>query len=166
MQAERDEALKQLNYIAGHINGIRKMVEEDQYCVEILKQTYAVKRALDRFDELLLRGHLAACVPKGFEEGCGGSGRVGAERAVRARAPLTARRARPPFGLNGEVSDQPPTSRHNAPSAAKRPGGCGHVGRRRVPDTQGGPGWFTGPNRYVWRLGRLLSIVSLSAKMM
>jgi CsoR family transcriptional regulator, copper-sensing transcriptional repressor len=69
MQADKHEALKRLSYIEGHLKGIRKMVDEDQYCVDILKQTHAVKRALDKFDALLLRGHLAGCVPDGVREG-------------------------------------------------------------------------------------------------
>jgi CsoR family transcriptional regulator, copper-sensing transcriptional repressor len=69
MQADKHETLKRLAYIEGHLRGIRKMVEEDQYCVDILKQTHAVKRALDKFDALLLRGHLAGCVPAGVREG-------------------------------------------------------------------------------------------------
>ena len=69
MQVEKNDALKRLSYIEGHLKGIRKMVEEDQYCVDILKQTHAVKRALDKFDALLLSGHLAGCVPDGIREG-------------------------------------------------------------------------------------------------
>jgi len=69
MQADKHEALKRLAYIEGHLRGIRKMVEEDQYCVDILKQTHAVKRALDKFDALLLQGHLSGCVQEGFREG-------------------------------------------------------------------------------------------------
>jgi DNA-binding FrmR family transcriptional regulator len=69
MKAERDDALKRLAYIEGHLKGIRKMVESDQYCVDILKQTYAVKRALGKFDSLLLKGHLASCVPEGIRDG-------------------------------------------------------------------------------------------------
>jgi DNA-binding FrmR family transcriptional regulator len=69
MQADKHEALKRLAYIEGHLKGIRKMVEEDQYCVDVLKQTHAVKRALDKFDALLLVGHLAGCVPAGIREG-------------------------------------------------------------------------------------------------
>jgi DNA-binding FrmR family transcriptional regulator len=71
VQVEKNEALKRLAYIEGHLKGIHKMVESDEYCVDILKQTYAVKRALDKFDALLLRGHLAGCVPEGFREGRG-----------------------------------------------------------------------------------------------
>jgi CsoR family transcriptional regulator, copper-sensing transcriptional repressor len=69
VQADKDEALKRLSYIEGHLRGIRKMVEEDQYCVDVLKQTHAVKRALDKFDQLLLAGHLAGCVPEGIRDG-------------------------------------------------------------------------------------------------
>jgi CsoR family transcriptional regulator, copper-sensing transcriptional repressor len=69
MQAEKGEAIRRLAYIEGHLKGIRRMVEADEYCVDILKQTYAVKRALDKFDALLLRGHLAGCVPEGIREG-------------------------------------------------------------------------------------------------
>ena len=69
MKMEKQDALKRLAYIEGHLKGIRKMVEEDQYCVDILKQTHAVKRALDKLDALLLSGHLDGCVREGFREG-------------------------------------------------------------------------------------------------
>jgi len=69
MQADKADVLKRLNYIEGHLKGIRKMVEEDQYCVDILKQTYAVKRALDRLDALVVSGHLKHCVKNGILEG-------------------------------------------------------------------------------------------------
>ena len=69
MQSDKQDALKRLAYIEGHIKGIRKMVEDDQYCVDILKQTHAVKRALDKFDAVLFKGHLDGCVREGFAEG-------------------------------------------------------------------------------------------------
>jgi DNA-binding FrmR family transcriptional regulator len=69
MKADKRDALNRLAYIEGHLKGIRKMVEEDKYCVDILKQTHAVKRALDKFDAVLLRGHLDGCVREGFAEG-------------------------------------------------------------------------------------------------
>lgn len=71
MRTDKQDALNRLAYIEGHLRGIRKMVEEDQYCVDILKQTHAVKRALDKFDTVLLRGHLDGCVREGFAEGRG-----------------------------------------------------------------------------------------------
>jgi DNA-binding FrmR family transcriptional regulator len=69
VQAQKSDVLKRLAYIEGHLKGIRKMVEADQYCVDILKQTYAVKRAIDKLDGVLLSGHLNGCVKSGFQEG-------------------------------------------------------------------------------------------------
>ena len=69
MQTSKGDAIKRLNYIEGHLRGIRKMVEEDAYCVDILKQTYAVQRAIEKFEQVLLRGHLSHCVPEGIREG-------------------------------------------------------------------------------------------------
>ncbi len=69
MHAGKNDVLKRLAYIEGHLKGIRKMVEEDQYCVDILRQTYAVKRAIDKLEGVLLQGHLNGCVRDGFAEG-------------------------------------------------------------------------------------------------
>jgi DNA-binding FrmR family transcriptional regulator len=65
----RAEALKRLSYIEGHLSGIRKMLEEDKYCVDILKQTYAVRRAIEKVEGLLLEGHLHTCVVDGIKNG-------------------------------------------------------------------------------------------------
>ena len=65
----RQDALKRLNYIEGHLAGIRRMIEEDQYCVDILKQTYAVRRAIEKLEALLLDGHLHSCVIEGVRDG-------------------------------------------------------------------------------------------------
>lgn len=65
----KTDALKRLNYISGHIEGIRKMVEADTYCVDVLKQTHAVRRAIEKFEALLLDGHLRSCVVEGVKEG-------------------------------------------------------------------------------------------------
>jgi CsoR family transcriptional regulator, copper-sensing transcriptional repressor len=56
------ELVNRLRSIQGHIKGIERMVEEDQYCIDILKQTDAVARALDRVNALLLGNHLDTCV--------------------------------------------------------------------------------------------------------
>jgi|FLYN01.1.fsa_nt_gi DNA-binding FrmR family transcriptional regulator len=65
----RADALKRLNYIEGHLNGIKRMVAEDQYCVDILKQTYAVRKAIERLEARLLEGHLRNCVPSAIAQG-------------------------------------------------------------------------------------------------
>jgi DNA-binding FrmR family transcriptional regulator len=69
VQSDKKQILNRLASIEGHLKGIRKMVEADQYCVDILKQSYAVERALKAFESALLEGHLASCVPNAFKEG-------------------------------------------------------------------------------------------------
>ena len=65
----KTEALKRLSYIEGHLSGIRKMLEEDKYCVDVLKQTYAVRRAIEKMESILLEGHLHTCVVDGIKSG-------------------------------------------------------------------------------------------------
>jgi CsoR family transcriptional regulator, copper-sensing transcriptional repressor len=69
MRTPQAEALQRLATIEGHLRGIRKMIEDDAYCVDILKQTFAVKRAIDKLEDSLLQGHLSSCVPEGIREG-------------------------------------------------------------------------------------------------
>ncbi len=69
MRAEKQDVVKRLNYIEGHLHGIRKMVEEDKYCVDILRQTYAVRKAIEKLEALILENHLHTCVPEGIQSG-------------------------------------------------------------------------------------------------
>ncbi len=65
----RSDAEKRLSYIEGHLAGVRKMVQEDRYCVDVLKQTYAIRRAIEKLEGILLEGHLAGCVVDGIKGG-------------------------------------------------------------------------------------------------
>ena len=65
----KPDILRRLAYIEGHLNGVRRMVEEDQYCVDVLKQTYAVRRAIEKLETLILENHLQGCVVQGIREG-------------------------------------------------------------------------------------------------
>jgi DNA-binding FrmR family transcriptional regulator len=69
MRTSKSDALQRLATIEGHLRGIRKMIDDDAYCVDILKQTHAVKRAIDKLEDTLLQGHLSSCVPEGIREG-------------------------------------------------------------------------------------------------
>jgi CsoR family transcriptional regulator, copper-sensing transcriptional repressor len=65
--ALRDEELKQsivnrLKSVEGHIRGIQRMVEQDQYCVDILNQTSAIHKAMEKVDVMILENHLQTCV--------------------------------------------------------------------------------------------------------
>lgn len=65
----KQECLKRLNYIEGHLKGIHRMVEEDKYCVELLRQTFAVRKAIQKLESFMLEEHLRDCVPAGVKEG-------------------------------------------------------------------------------------------------
>ena len=81
-EAKRD-ALKRLNYIDGHLSGIRRMVEQDKYCVDILKQTFAVRRAIPENGDDSLGGPPALVRNRGCARGPRGPGAEGAAGAVR-----------------------------------------------------------------------------------
>jgi CsoR family transcriptional regulator, copper-sensing transcriptional repressor len=59
---ENVENLKRLKIIVGHLNGVIRMVEEDAYCIDILRQIQAVQAALNKVSTLILENHLNSCV--------------------------------------------------------------------------------------------------------
>lgn len=69
MKADTRELDARLASIEGHIKGVRKMIQDDVYCVDVLKQTFAVERALQKLEAEVLRSHLSTCVPTGFKQG-------------------------------------------------------------------------------------------------
>lgn len=60
------QIVRRLKSVEGHIRGITRMVEDDAYCIDVLKQLKAVRAALDRAGELALETHLATCVSDGL----------------------------------------------------------------------------------------------------
>jgi DNA-binding FrmR family transcriptional regulator len=63
MNAEaKKEVLARLKSIEGHVRGIQRMVEEDSYCIDIMKQVLAIQKALDKVNSHLLERHLQTCV--------------------------------------------------------------------------------------------------------
>lgn len=56
------EALTRLKTIEGHIRGIHRMVEEDTYCIDVIRQIQAVQSALNKTSNLILDGHLNSCL--------------------------------------------------------------------------------------------------------
>jgi DNA-binding FrmR family transcriptional regulator len=68
-RSAKPDVLRRLAYIEGHLNGVRRMIEEDQYCVDVLKQTYAVRRAIEKLESRILENHLQGCVVEGIREG-------------------------------------------------------------------------------------------------
>ena len=61
--------LKRLSRIEGQVRGIVRMVEEDRYCIDVVTQISAVRAALRRVEEEILRDHVAHCVAHAISSG-------------------------------------------------------------------------------------------------
>ena len=62
-------ALKRLKRIEGQVRGLHRMVEDDRYCIDIVTQISAVRTALRRLEEEILRDHVAHCVERAIASG-------------------------------------------------------------------------------------------------
>ena len=58
----KDDTMRRLRSIAGHVKGIEKMVAEEAYCIDVIKQVQAVQAALNKVNDMILENHLHTCV--------------------------------------------------------------------------------------------------------
>jgi DNA-binding FrmR family transcriptional regulator len=63
----KKQILNRISYLSGHLEGIKKMVEKDKYCIDILWQSEAVIAALKKMNELILENHLNTCVTEAIK---------------------------------------------------------------------------------------------------
>ena len=68
-EEEYKALLNRLSRIEGQVRGIRKMVETDCYCIDILTQVSAVQAALNAFNKELLSNHIRSCVAEDIRNG-------------------------------------------------------------------------------------------------
>jgi DNA-binding FrmR family transcriptional regulator len=57
-----EDNLKRLKIIAGHMGGVIRMVEDDAYCIDVIRQIQAVQAALNKVSAAILENHLHSCV--------------------------------------------------------------------------------------------------------
>jgi DNA-binding FrmR family transcriptional regulator len=62
-------SIKRLNRIEGQVRGLSRMVEDDRYCIDIVTQIAAVRAALRRLEEEVLRDHVGHCVEHAIASG-------------------------------------------------------------------------------------------------
>ena len=68
-EKEYKELIHRLNRIEGQVRGIKKMIENDAYCTDVLVQVSAVNAALNSFNKLLLANHIRTCVAEDIRQG-------------------------------------------------------------------------------------------------
>jgi len=57
-----DDVLRRLKTVQGHLGGVIRMVEEDAYCIDVIRQIQAVEAALNKVSAKILEDHLNSCV--------------------------------------------------------------------------------------------------------
>lgn len=68
-EKEYRDLLNRLNRVEGQVRGIRRMLEENAYCTDIIMQVAAANAALNSFNRVLLSNHIRTCVEKDIREG-------------------------------------------------------------------------------------------------
>jgi DNA-binding FrmR family transcriptional regulator len=68
-QPVKTSCLRRLSRIEGQVRGLARMVEEDRYCIDVVTQIAAVRAALRRVEEEVLRDHIAHCVEHAIVSG-------------------------------------------------------------------------------------------------
>jgi DNA-binding FrmR family transcriptional regulator len=69
MIIEKEALHKRLNRIEGQVHGIGRMIDEERYCIDILQQIRAIKSALARVEDAVLKDHAATCVSAAIASG-------------------------------------------------------------------------------------------------
>jgi DNA-binding FrmR family transcriptional regulator len=59
---KNEETLKRMKIISGHMGGVIRMMEEDAYCIDVIRQIQAVQAALNKVSSAILENHLNSCV--------------------------------------------------------------------------------------------------------
>lgn len=67
--AEYRSLMNRLNRIEGQVRGVKAMLEQDRYCVDILTQVSAIQSALNSFNKILLSSHIRSCVTEEIQAG-------------------------------------------------------------------------------------------------
>ena len=66
---QKKKLMNRLNRLEGQVRGVKKMIENDAYCNDILIQSAAIAAAVDAFSREVLRAHLHSCVIRDIREG-------------------------------------------------------------------------------------------------
>ncbi len=67
----KKDILHRAKIVEGHLKKVVKMIESDEYCIDILNQSLAVQNALKKIDEIILEDHLNGCVVHQIIDGQG-----------------------------------------------------------------------------------------------
>lgn len=66
-KAFEKQILNRMNYLSGHLDGIKKMLRDEKYCIDIILQNEAVIAAIRKLNQMILENHLNTCVAQALQ---------------------------------------------------------------------------------------------------
>lgn len=90
----KKEALTRLSTVRGHLDGVIRMVEQEDYCVDLMKQLSALQASLEKVSRVIFRNHLETCFSEAVAEGRGPDAVAELMECVKFDATFTGPRAR------------------------------------------------------------------------
>jgi CsoR family transcriptional regulator, copper-sensing transcriptional repressor len=70
-KTKQQQITHRLKIVRGHLDKVIRMVEEKDYCIDILHQSHAIQKALQHIDNLIMEDHLSTCASQKIKEGKG-----------------------------------------------------------------------------------------------
>lgn len=69
MNPDKEATIRRLHRIEGQVRGVARMIDEERYCIDVLQQVQAIKAALARVEDGILKDHSASCVEAAIQSG-------------------------------------------------------------------------------------------------
>jgi DNA-binding FrmR family transcriptional regulator len=69
MKLDKQKLIRRLKIIEGQVRGLKEMIEQDKYCIDVITQTSAVKQALSGVEDALMESHLSTCLVHQIQKG-------------------------------------------------------------------------------------------------
>lgn len=69
INTSKHKLIRRLKIIEGQVRGLQEMIEKDTYCIDVITQTSAVKKALSSVEDVLMEEHLGTCVVHQIQKG-------------------------------------------------------------------------------------------------
>ena len=68
-EEDKTNLINRINRILGQVDGVKKMIENDRYCPDILIQLASIEKSIKSLSSIILDNHMHSCVLKGIKEG-------------------------------------------------------------------------------------------------
>ena len=65
----KQQAIKRMSFLIGHLQANKKMVEDNRYCIDVIRQNNAVVAALKKVNDIILSSHLDTCATTAIKDG-------------------------------------------------------------------------------------------------